>query len=81
MLMLRWWIVILVVANLLVFVAVRGLSGLTPAAGNLEPWHLDGQIHPEILLVRPATPAEINDGAVTGPPVTAPAISASSLAH
>jgi len=79
--MLRWWIVILVVANLLVFVAVRGLSGLTPAAGVLEPWHLDRQIHPELLLVRPATAAEIDDAAVTGAPAPTPAIAASSLAH
>ncbi|CAM2147936.1 MULTISPECIES: hypothetical protein [Paraburkholderia] len=79
--MLRWLIAILILANLLAFAAIRGLFGPTPASGSLERQHLNRQIHPEGLTVRPIKPSESVDVPVVGGPVADPAIQASTLAQ
>jgi hypothetical protein len=77
--MLRWLIAILILADLLAFVAVRGVFGPTPTAGGREPNHLSRQIHPDALKVRPVTAAEAADQAVVGGPAPAAPIAASAL--
>jgi hypothetical protein len=77
--MLRWLIAALFVANLVVFAAVRGVFGPTPAAGAREPSHLSQQIQPDRLQVRPLNPAQTAPPPVVGAPVADPAIAASTL--
>ncbi|WP_144144076.1 hypothetical protein [Paraburkholderia sp. BCC1884] len=77
--MLRWLIAILFFANLLAFVAVRGVFGPTPTAGGREPNHLNRQIHPEWLKVQPVTASEAADQAVVGAPTPSVPIAASAL--
>ncbi|MFT4063554.1 hypothetical protein [Paraburkholderia sp.] len=77
--MLRWPIVILILANVLAFVALRGAFGPTPTAAGREPNHLNRQIHPEELKVKPVSAADSADQAVVGGPVPEAPISASAL--
>jgi hypothetical protein len=77
--MLRWLIAILFLANLLAFVAVRGVFGPTPTASGREPNHLSREGHPDGLKVRPITAAEAGDQAVVGAPAPAAPIAASAL--
>ena len=79
--MLRWLIAILFLANLLAFVAMRGVFGPLPAAGTREPNHLNRQIHADWLKVHPLSAADAADQAVVGGPAPAPPISASALAQ
>ncbi|HEY3599369.1 MAG TPA: hypothetical protein VGL08_17880 [Paraburkholderia sp.] len=79
--MLRWLITLLVIANLLAFVAVRGMFGPAPAAGTREPNHLNRQIHPEWLEVRPMSAADAADQAVVGGPAPVAPIAASALSQ
>jgi hypothetical protein len=77
--MLRWLIAILFLANLLVFVAVRGVFGPTPTASGREPNHLSREVHPDWLKMRAVTAAEAADRAVVGGPAPAAPIAASVL--
>ncbi|MFM0738317.1 hypothetical protein PQQ51_13825 [Paraburkholderia xenovorans] len=77
--MLRWLIAILFLANLLAFVAVRGVFGPTPTAGGREPNHLNRQVHADWLRVQPLSPAEAADQPVVGGPAPAAAVAASAL--
>ena len=79
--MLRWLIAILILANLLAFAAIGGVFGPTPASGSRETQHLNRQIHPERLQVRPIRPSESADVATVGGPVAQPAVQASSLSQ
>ncbi|WP_133649972.1 hypothetical protein [Paraburkholderia flava] len=79
--MLRWLIAILFLANMLAFVAMRGVFGPLPSAGAREPNHLNRQIRPETLQVRPLSAADAADQAVVGGPAPEPAIAASALAQ
>ena len=77
--MLRWLIAILFLANMLAFVAMRGVFGPTPTAGGREPNHLNRQFHAEWLKVHPLSPAEAADQAVVGGPAPTAPIAASAL--
>jgi hypothetical protein len=77
--MLRWLIAILFLANMLAFVAMRGLFGPLPSSGPREPTHLNRQIRPEWLKVRAMTAADAADQAVVGGPAPAAPIAASAL--
>lgn len=77
--MLRWLIAILILANLAAFAATRGAFGPTPASGSRESQHLNRQIHPERLTVRPIPASESIDVPVVGGPVAQPAVQASTL--
>jgi hypothetical protein len=77
--MLRWPIAILFLANMLAFVAVRGVFGPSPTAGGREPNHLNRQVHPDWLKVRPVTAVEAADQPVVGGPAPAAPIAASTL--
>jgi hypothetical protein len=79
--MLRWPIAILFLANVLAFVAVRGVFGPSPTAGGREPNHLNRQVNPEWLRVQPVTAAEAADQPVVGGPAPAVPIAASELAQ
>ncbi|MGH8780744.1 hypothetical protein [Paraburkholderia sp.] len=79
--MLRWLIAILFLANMLAFVAMRGVFGPLPSAGTREPNHLNRQIRPEWLKVTPLSAADAADLAVVGGPAPEPAIAASALAQ
>ena len=71
--MLRWTIAVLFLANLLIFLAMRGVFGPLPVASDREPAHLSEEIHPEWLSMRLETAAEAADQAVVGAPApTAP---------
>ncbi|RDK04146.1 hypothetical protein [Paraburkholderia lacunae] len=77
--MLRWLIAILFLANMLAFVAMRGVFGPTPTAGGREPNHLNRQIHPDWLKIQPLTAAAAADQAVVGGPAPTAPIAASAL--
>ncbi|SMG33078.1 hypothetical protein [Paraburkholderia susongensis] len=77
--MLRWPIVILILANVLAFVAVRGAFGPAPTASGREPNHLSRQVHPEWLTVRPVSAADAADQPIVGGPAPEAPISASAL--
>jgi hypothetical protein len=77
--MLRWSIAILLLANILAFVAARGVFGPSPSAGGREPTHLNRQVHPEWLSVQPVTAADAADQPVVGGPAPAAPIAASEL--
>lgn len=79
--MLRWLLAVLVLANLLMFVVVQGVFGPLPAAGGREPQHLDRQVHPELVRVRPIGPEEAADQPVVGGPAPAAAVQAAPLAQ
>ncbi len=79
--MLRWLIAILFLANMLAFVALRGVFGPLPSAGPREPNHVNRQIHPEWLKVRPMSAADAADQAVVGAPAPAAPVAASALAQ
>lgn len=66
--MLRWLIVLLLVANLAALAAIYGVFGPPPGAGPRETGHLDRQIHPEGLLVRPIPPSASVDVPLIGGP-------------
>ena len=67
--MLRWLIGLLILANLIAFAMARGVFGPTPAAGSREPNHLERQIHPDWLTVRPLSASQAADQPVVGGPV------------
>jgi hypothetical protein len=69
--MLRWLIVLLFLANLLMAAVVQGMFGPLPAAGAREPHHLLQQVHPEALNVRPLHPEDAVDQAQFGEPAPA----------
>jgi hypothetical protein len=77
--MLRWLLALLFLANLLMFVVVQGVFGPLPAAGGREPHHLDRQVHPELVRVRPISAEEAADQAVVGGPAPAAAVQAAPL--
>jgi len=77
--MLRWLIAILFLANMLAFVAMRGVFGPTPTAGGREPNHLNRQLHAEWLKVQPVTAGDAADQTVVGAPAPAAPIAASAL--
>jgi hypothetical protein len=77
--MLRWLIAILFLANMLAFVALRGMFGPLPSAGLREPNHVSRQIHADSLQVRPMTAADAADQAVVGEPAPAAPVAASAL--
>jgi hypothetical protein len=78
--MLRWLIAILFLANLLAFALASGMLGALPSSGAREPNHLNRQVNPESLRVRPVSAADSVDQAMLGGPVpmaaapTAPAV-------
>ncbi len=51
--MLRWLIAVLFLANMLAFLAARGLFGPPPAAGSRDPGLLSRQVMPGSLRVTP----------------------------
>lgn len=77
--MLRWLIAALFLANMLAFVATRGVFGPLPAAGPLEPDLLSRQVHPGALRVTPVEQAaeKAGGGALTAPATTAEPLAAS----
>jgi len=77
--MLRWLLALLFLANLLMFVVVQGVFGPLPSAGGRELQHLDRQVHPELVRVRPISPEEAADQAVVGGPAPAAAVQAAPL--
>ncbi|MFP4905674.1 hypothetical protein ACLFKT_42580, partial [Paraburkholderia sp. BR14261] len=77
--MLRWLIAILILANGLAFAAIGGVFGPTPSSGSRETQHLNRQIHPERLVVKPIRPSESADVPTVGGPVTEPSVQASTL--
>jgi hypothetical protein len=77
--MLRWLIAILFLANLLAFVAVRGVFGPTPTASGREPNHLSREVHPDWLKVRPVTATDAADQAVVGAAAPVAPVAASAL--
>jgi hypothetical protein len=77
--MLRWPIAILILVNVLAFVALRGVFGPLPAIGGREANHLNRQIHPDWLKVRPVSAADAADQAVVGGPAPEAPISTSEL--
>ncbi|MEX3809092.1 hypothetical protein AB3X96_02295 [Paraburkholderia sp. BR13439] len=77
--MLRWPIAILIVVNVLAFVALRGAFGPMPTASGREPNHLNRQIHPNWLKVRPVSAADAADQAAVGAPAPQAQISTSEL--
>jgi hypothetical protein len=79
--MLRWLLAILFLANLLALGLASGLLGALPAAGELEPGHLNRQIHPELLGAKPISAAQAADQAIVGGPAPAAPIQASALAQ
>ncbi|WP_031357129.1 hypothetical protein [Caballeronia sordidicola] len=79
--MLRWLLAVLFLANLLMFVVVQGVFGPLPAAGGREPQHLDRQVHPELVRVRPIGPEEAADQPMVGGPAPAAAVQAAPLAQ
>jgi len=72
--MLRWLIVLLVIANLAALAAIYGVFGAPPAAGRHETGHLSRQIHPERLLVRAIPPSASADIPTVGGPVASPGV-------
>ncbi|WP_175745415.1 hypothetical protein [Burkholderia ambifaria] len=76
--MLRWLIAVLFLANLLAFVAVRGVFGPLPAAGAREPGVLSRQVRPDAVHAMPL--AQATDQPVIGGPIAAPALTAEPLA-
>jgi hypothetical protein len=79
--MLRWPIALLLLANVLAFVAVLGVFGPAPTAGGREPNHLSREIHPDWLKVRPVTAADAADQPVVGGPMPSAPIAASELSE
>lgn len=79
--MLRWLLALLFLANLLMFVVAQGVFGPLPAAGGREPQHLDRQVHPELVRVRPIGPDEAADQAVVGAPAPTAPVQAAPLSQ
>ncbi|TAM49702.1 MAG: hypothetical protein EPN57_24915 [Paraburkholderia sp.] len=77
--MLRWLIAILFLANLIAFALASGMFGPLPASGPREPHHLERQVHPEWLKVRPISEADAAEQPVIGGPDPTPAIAAAPL--
>jgi hypothetical protein len=77
--MLRWLLALLLLANVLAFVTMRGLFGPSPAAGPREPNHLNRQVRPDQLRVQPMAAADATDLAVVGGPAPIAPIAASAL--
>jgi hypothetical protein len=79
--MLRWLITILVLANVAAFALASGIFGPLPSSGPREPNHLEREIHPEWLKVRPISAAEANDQAVVGTAAPTPSVATSPLSQ
>jgi hypothetical protein len=79
--MLRWLIPILALANVVIFFVAQGSVSPLPSAGPREPQHLEHQLHPELVRVRPIGPEEAADQAVVGAPAPSPAVQAAPLAQ
>jgi hypothetical protein len=77
--MLRWPLAILIVVNVLAFVALRGAFGPIPLTEGREPNHLNRQIHPDWLKVHPVSAADAADHVVVGGPAPQALISTSAL--
>ncbi len=77
--MLRWLLALLLLANILAFVTMRGLFGPSPAAGPREPNHLNRQVRPDQLRVQPMAAADATELAVVGGPAPIAPIAASAL--
>jgi hypothetical protein len=77
--MLRWLIALLLLANILAFVTMRGLFGPSPAAGPREPNHLGRQVRPDQLRVYPMSAADATDLAVVGGPTPITPVATSAL--
>lgn len=77
--MLRWLIGLLVLANVVVFVIAQGSVSPLPAASTREPQHLERQLHPELVRVRPIGPEESADQAVVGGPTPTPTVQAAPI--
>ena len=77
--MLRWPIAILIVVNVLAFVALCGAFGPTPLASARQTGHLNRQIHPDWLKVQPVSAADAEDQAVVGGPAPEAPISTTEL--
>ena len=79
--MLRWLIVILLLANVLAFGFASGMLGRLPASGPLEPGPLNRQVHPEWLQAHPITAADAGAQAIVGRPAPEPTVAAAPLAR
>lgn len=79
--MLRWLIVILVLANAIAFALASGRLSPLPASGPREPHHLNRQVHPEWLRAQPITAAEAGEQAIVGKPAPEPTVAAAPLAQ
>jgi hypothetical protein len=77
--MLRWLIVLLLVANLAALAAIYGVFGPPPAAGRHETQHLSRQIHPERLIVRAIPASASADIPTVGGPVASPGVQSQPL--
>ncbi|WJF90073.1 hypothetical protein QS306_13405 [Paraburkholderia bonniea] len=77
--MLRWLIVILLLANLGAFAAVRGAFGPLPSASPRETQQLNRQIHPDWLRVQALSAAEAADQVVVGSPMPEAPVAASTV--
>ncbi|EDZ98044.1 conserved hypothetical protein [Burkholderia sp. H160] len=77
--MLRWPIAILIVVNVLAFVALRGAFGQAPIAAGHQPNLLNRQIHPDSLKVQPVSAANAADQVVVGGPAPEAPVSTSEL--
>lgn len=77
--MLRWLIAILFLANLVAFALASGMAGPLPASGPREAHHLERQVHPEWLKVRPISEAEAAEQPVIGGPDPVPKVAAAPL--
>ncbi|TKC89527.1 hypothetical protein FAZ69_11405 [Trinickia terrae] len=77
--MLRWLVAILFLANLLAFALASGLFGVLPASGEREPSHLNRQLHPDWLTVKPISAADAADQPVVGGPAPVAPVQASTL--
>ena len=78
--MLRWLIAILFLANVVAFALASGALGPVPAAGPRETHHLNSQVHPEWLKVKPISEAEAAEQPLIGAPDPTPQIGAAPLA-
>jgi len=79
--MLRWLIVLLLVANLAALAAIYGVFGPPPAAGLHESGHLSRQIHPERLAVRPIPASDSVEVPLIGGPDASPNVQSQPLSQ
>jgi hypothetical protein len=79
--MLRWLIALLFLANIVMVVIVQGGVGALPSAGAREPQHLERQMHPELVRVRPIRAEDSADQAVVGGPAPSAAVQTAPLSQ